>query len=63
MEADDLVERIAKAMYGTIAQNSEWELTKEDHRNLFRKEARAAITEFVAIANITAAFPEVERVE
>lgn len=58
--SDELVDRIAKAMYGTMAHYYEWELAREDHKEVYRKEARAAITEFVAIANIKAVFPEAE---
>lgn len=62
MDSDELVNRIAKAMYLTMAHVYDWELAREDHKEIYRKEARAAITEFVAIANLRTVFPEIEPV-
>ena len=62
MTSAELVDRIAKAMYATMAHVYEWDLAREDHKEIYRKEARAAITEFIAIANLKAAFPEAERI-
>lgn len=62
-DGDELIDRIAKAMYGTMAHVYDWELAREDHKEIYRKEARAAVLEFVAIANVKAVFPDVAQVE
>lgn len=58
---DELVDRIAKAMYGTLAHTVEWEQCWDEHKELWRREARAAITELIAILNVRKVFPDSEQ--
>jgi hypothetical protein len=63
MTPDELTERVAIAMYGSIAHVYSWDLCREDHRDMWRRQARAALTELIAIVNLRNVFPDMERVQ
>lgn len=63
MNADQAIDQIAKALYNSHAHSFPWEQAKPEHQDLFRKEARAAIHEILAIATLKTAFPDMEQVQ
>lgn len=58
--SNELIERIAKAMYDTVAHTVAWDQAIEPHRDMWRKQARAAVEELIAIQNVRTAFPQAE---
>lgn len=61
--SNELIDRIAKAMYNQIAHTVPWEQAFKEHQDMWRRYAVAAVQELIAIRNIKAVFPEARQVQ